>query len=148
MEVNIEAKGPILIVGMAISTLLKDVGTAGPALHAEFEQRKKEITNRINPSLAYAVSIDPPNYDDDRDEFRLVLGVEVDNLDHVPSGMESMEIPSSTYASVIKTGHSTFGSLMKWIRESDYELTDTYSIEVEDATKESVELMFPIQRKK
>jgi predicted transcriptional regulator YdeE len=124
--------------------LVHDAGVTGPALNARFEERKHEIANRVNSSLQYAVSIDPPNYNDDADEFELMIGVEVDSLEHIPDGMESMELLSSTYASVVKADDSTFGSLIRWINESDYELADSYSIEVHDLNKDSVLLMFPI----
>jgi hypothetical protein len=54
--VNIVERGPIKIVGMAISTLLKNVGETGPAMHARFLERTDEIINRVNPTMDYAVS--------------------------------------------------------------------------------------------
>jgi predicted transcriptional regulator YdeE len=148
VEVNIVEKGSIKIIGMAISTLLQDVGNTGPAMHARFQERINEIIDRVNPAMDYAVSIDPPNYNDDTDDFKLMIGVEVNSFDHIPIEMESLELPSSTYVCVIKTDDSTFGFLISWVNESEYELAHTYSIEVHDNTLESVVLMFPIQKKK
>jgi predicted transcriptional regulator YdeE len=148
VEVNIVEKGSLKIVGMAIHTLLQDVGNTGPAMHARFEERIDEILDRVNAAIDFAVSIDPPNYNDDTDEFKLMIGVEVNSFDRVPDEMESLELLPSTYASVIKTDDSAFGFLFRWVKESDYELADTYSIEVHDNTLESVVLMFPIQIKR
>jgi predicted transcriptional regulator YdeE len=147
LEVNIVEKASIKIVGMSISTLLQDVGNTGPAMYARLEERKNEIIGRINPAMDYAVSIDPPNYNVDTDDFKLMIGVEVDSFDRIPREMESLELSSSKYACVIKTDDSTFGYLIRWVNESHYELADTYSIEVHDNTLESVVLMFPIQKK-
>jgi predicted transcriptional regulator YdeE len=147
MKVNIVEKGTIKVVGMAIHTLLQNAGSTGPAIHARFVERKDEVINSINPSLDYGVSIDPPNYNDETDEFKLMIGVEVDNFENVPHGMESLELPATKYACVNKTDDSTFGFLYHWVNESDYVLADTYSIELYDNSNGSKILMFPIQIK-
>jgi predicted transcriptional regulator YdeE len=147
VEVNIVEKGSLKIVGMAIHTLLHDVSNTGPAMLARFEERIDEILDRVNSAIDYAVSMDPPNYNDDTDEFKLMIGVEVDSFVRVTDEMVSLELPPSTYACVNKTDDSNFGFLFRWVIESDYELADTYSIEVHNNTLESVVLMFPIQKK-
>jgi predicted transcriptional regulator YdeE len=144
VEVKIVENKSYKMIGMAIHTLLDEVGRTGPELRVRFEERVHEIINRVTPpTMDYAVSIDPPNYNENTDEFKLMLAVEVDSLDLIPPEMESIEL-TGTYASVIKTDDSTFGSLFRWVNESGYKLADAYSIEVYDHAKKSIELLFPI----
>jgi predicted transcriptional regulator YdeE len=148
MELTFVAKDPIRIVGMLVSTLLKDAREKNTIsiLHDNFSKRTSEITNRINPSISYGVSIDPPNYRPKFDEFKWVAGVEVGNFDHIPDGMESLELPSNTYVCVRKT-NGVYDFIYKWFRESEeYTFADTYSIELYDTNQEYVLLMFPIKK--
>jgi len=146
MEVSIVERKSLQIVGLSIHTLLQDVDVNGPALHARYEKRVSEIANRIHPDIDYAVSVDPPNYNDETDEYKLLIGVEVASLEQIPHEMESYDF-LGTFACLLKTDHSAFGALIRWVNQSEYELADIYSIEVHDHTNNSIVLMFPILKK-
>jgi predicted transcriptional regulator YdeE len=147
MEVTIIQNKSFTFIGMSIETLLQDVGVKGPALNASFMARQNEVSHRINPQVDYAISVDPPNYNDDTDNYKLTIGVEVDQIDQIPEGMESIEV-TATYASVLlKRGDSTFGALYRWVNESEYELADLYSIEIHDHNAGTISLLFPIKKK-
>lgn len=146
MEVAIVEHGPMKLVGLSIQVLLADVERKAPALVAAFESRRDDIIGQILPGVDIVVSIDPLDYNDETDNFKLFKGVMVDQLSaEQPEGLELMELPAMTYACTSKPAndHTVFGSLYRWVHESDYELADLYSIErVENGV---TTLMFPIR---
>ncbi|MCQ6557439.1 GyrI-like domain-containing protein [Paenibacillus mendelii] len=147
MEVYLVEKEAIRLIGMSVQTKLQDAEANLVPLNDSYNKRIAEINNQVHSSFDYAVSIDPPDYHVETDEFTFIIGAEVDDLNDVPLGMVSLELPSYTYASVKKTGDSTFGFLMKWVNASPhFELAETYSIEF-DRSQEEVTLMFPLKKK-
>ncbi|WP_127534341.1 GyrI-like domain-containing protein [Paenibacillus kobensis] len=146
MKVAIVEHGPMKLVGLSIQVLLADVERKAPALVADFESRRDDIMGQILPGVDIIVSVDPPDYNDDTDNFKLFKGVMVDPLSaEQPEGLEWMELPAMTYACTSKPAndHAVFGSLYRWVHQSGHELADLYSIErVENG---ETTLMFPIR---
>jgi predicted transcriptional regulator YdeE len=146
MEVAIVEHGPMKLVGLSIHVLLADVERKAPVLVADFEGRRENIIERIVPGVDIIVSIDPPDYNDDTDNFKLFKGVLVDRLSaELPKGLELLELPAMTYACTSKpvNDHTVFGSLYRWVQGSGHELADLYSIEwVENG---ATTLMLPIR---
>ena len=66
-----------------------------PQLWDAFWPRHEEIAHRVPDMVAYGV-ID--NFDEEKQEFDYVAGVEVDSLADVPAGMTGIEVPAQTYA--------------------------------------------------
>jgi AraC family transcriptional regulator len=159
METRIIHKEPIYVVGISLQTLLKDEREKRniSKLHQEFEERITEIKNRVDEN-SIGIFIDPPDYDYRTDTFKWLAGVEVSNINEIiPDGMESITIPSNTYAcstyrGLIDQAHKAYDYLYKWVKESQYELADTYGIEQyrerNEKTAEGImDLYFPIKKK-
>jgi len=90
-------KQPLTIVGMAVDTDLKRIYRDVPALGGQYKKYKQthEIPNRRQPWAFAAVS---RNFDRTKGTFSYFLGDVVTNLDRIPAGLTSMEIPAIRYA--------------------------------------------------
>lgn len=116
-----------LLVGLRIKTSLITLDTE--RLWKSFMPRHKEVKSRVE-GVYYSVQC----YPDDTDfesftpttEFDKWAAVEVDVLHDIPSGMESLEIPSGLYAVFTHTGlssdfHKTLNNIFgQWLPKSDY----------------------------
>jgi AraC family transcriptional regulator len=84
-----------------------------------------EITNKINPFIAYGVE---DNFDHDAGVWNYVAGYEVEADAPVPPGMAKKHIPEQTYA-VFQTVLPEIGKTMDaiyqtWLPESEYRRAD------------------------
>ncbi|WP_313799986.1 GyrI-like domain-containing protein [Cytobacillus sp.] len=159
MDVRMERKPSLKIIGMTLSVLLQVERKHKliTKLHDQFDKRIHEIKAKKSPTFVYGIFIDPPNYQYETDEFTWVAGVEVDNLSEVPENMAGYEFPENLYAITTykgpkgEAGH-IYDALYNWIEESEYSLADTYGLEIysENEDEENMiimDLCFPILKK-
>ncbi|MFD2133996.1 GyrI-like domain-containing protein [Pseudogracilibacillus auburnensis] len=155
MNVRIEKKDPLKIVGMSLSVLLQVERKEKliTNLHDTFEKRVHDIKNKSHPTLSCGVFIDPPNYRPDEDEFQWIAGVKVDEFSDIPEDMVRYELPENLYAIITykgpkgEAGH-IYDALYQWVDQSDYTLADSYGIEVYIDSEEDeleMDLCFPIK---
>jgi predicted transcriptional regulator YdeE len=93
----VDLEQPIQIVGMAVTTDLKNVFRDIPALGKRFAKYKQthEIQNKKLPWGFAAVS---KGLDKERGAFMYFMGDQVTTLEQVPEGLKALEIPISKYA--------------------------------------------------
>ncbi|WP_078553057.1 GyrI-like domain-containing protein [Bacillus alkalicellulosilyticus] len=157
METKIIKKEPFTVIGMTLETLLsvereqKNI----QKLFDTFNKRIIEIENRLGDH-AIGIFIDPPNYNPEADPFKWITGIEVSSSSIIPDGMESFEFPANTYACTTYQGgrdqaHYAYDYLYSWIIDSEYELADSYGIEIHQRQLKDdniiMDLMFPIRKK-
>lgn len=127
----IEKKG-CYIVGMQYEG--KNQNGEVSKLWNEFLPRLKEITNRVNDTIGYGYE----TYNKkmfETGEFTYVAGVEVENLDHIPSEMVGYEIPSNTYAvftmeAIIENLPKTIGKIYsEYLPQNNLKPIDNYDFE-------------------
>lgn len=162
MEVKIVQKPSFRVTGMTCTTTLKETrenNTIPKLMDEFFGNHVHEIQHIKQPVQSYGISIDPPSYDPNTDEFQWIAGVEVDAEQEI-SGMITREFPENTYAVVCYRGHlrdlwrAYDYFYEEWLPYSEYKLADTYSFEYMDerfkgaeAEENVVDLYFPIQPK-
>jgi AraC family transcriptional regulator len=156
METRIIHKESIYVVGISLQTLLKDEREKRNIPKLRVRRTNYWIKNRVDEN-SIGIFIDPPDYDYRTDTFKWLAGVEVSNINIILDGMESIAIPSNTYACSTYRGHidqahKAYDYLYKWVKESQYELADTYGIEQyrernEKTVEGIMDLYFPIKKK-
>ncbi len=93
----VDLEQPIQIVGMGIDTNIKSIYRDVPALGKQFEQYKlsHEIPNKKMPWSFAAVS---KGFDKDKGTFSYFIGDSVTNIEQIPAGLTSFDIPCLKYA--------------------------------------------------
>nr|WP_199002809.1 GyrI-like domain-containing protein [Flavobacterium sp. ASV13] len=93
-----------------------------------FMPKHKEIKNVVDSNL-YSLEVFPGNYFDNFDAnniFQKWAAVEVYHFDEIPSGMETLIIPTGLYAVFVhkgpqSEGHKTYHSIfVEWLPNSQY----------------------------
>ena len=118
-EVKITNKKEIKVMGVVLHTTFvenKQAMEIPPFFHKLMEEDTLEdVPNRINDNQICVFVMKPgsPNFD-------YYMGVEVNKLDSVPNGMETITIPASKYASTpfIKRGNSDGLKAFKYLTET------------------------------
>jgi len=92
---------------------------------ALFPDRAAEITDKINPFIAYGVE---DNFDEEAGVWDYIAGYEVAANAPVPPGMVKKHIPEQTYAvfrTVLPEIHKTMDAIsQEWLPGSDYNRAD------------------------
>ena len=93
----VDLESPIQIVGMGIDTNIKTIYRDVPALGKRFRQYKltHEIPNKKTPWSFAAVS---KGFEKDKGTFSYFIGDSVTNIENIPAGLASFEIPCLKYA--------------------------------------------------
>lgn len=134
MDVKIVSKDALKIIGMKTVTTQKTNNI--PQLWDKFNQRWQEVKNLAVADACVGVCpyVDMKGFDEDS-EFSYIAGMIVDNFDHIPKGMVSLEVPPQKYAVVTHKG--TLDNLKKtyqyiygkWLKESGNEFSPTAELE-------------------
>jgi AraC family transcriptional regulator len=162
MEAKITEKPAMKLIGLATNVTLYDVQQNRTTLKvaANFLQRRSEIRNCVNERELFGVSTDPENYNPDIDPFEFFIGIEVTSNGEIPEGMVYREIPANTYVLfTFKGPFENAGAVhaylySKWLKQSGYELSGLYNIEIYDErnhgpeSEESItDIIFPVRKK-
>lgn len=99
MEYRKEVIEDRLVIGMKTNTSVVSINEKTKALAQSFMPRRAEITSRIGTHV-FSIQNYGNNYNPSEihSEFEKWVGVEVENLNNIPKGMESFVISSGTYA--------------------------------------------------
>ncbi len=112
--VIVEKKG-VLVAGMVLKASYEENSKSYIVrqLWRNFRENMALMTGVINKNTAYGISFDG-SY---RKHFNYMAGVEVDNLDDIPEGMQGREIPGCKYAvfnfKAIKNGFAVIDEFLK-----------------------------------
>lgn len=156
-------KEPIKMIGVSTRTSMKTIFKDATKLGQAYKSIKDQglVKNKVEPWAFVAISKDFKGLD----SWEYLMGDVVTNLDTIPSGLKSFEIPAITYAvfpirpkSAIAWG-ITIGRMKKyiyteWITKSNYELDNLIigDFEYHDARSESknpeIDLYVAIKEKK
>ena len=100
-EPRVIERDPYLVVGVYCTFEGDDEGPGWSGAYAEFDRRRHEITNRKDAMLLgflYRPHKDDPTVP--QDVRSCFIGVEVDDLDHVPAGMTATRFSGGQYVVV------------------------------------------------
>lgn len=146
-EPRIIERDPYLVVGVYCTFEGNDEGPGWSGADAEFHRRRHEITNRKDDMLLgflYRPHKDSPAIPEDvRSCF---IGVEVDDLGHIPDGMTATRFSGGQYVVVECKGDvqeeassgvgEAIGYLKTWMPEHGYQEGDAcFACAHEDAVK-------------
>lgn len=162
MEAIIMDRPAMKLIGLAVNVTLYDVqqNKTTIQLASDFLERKAEIANCINDKEVFGISTDPEDYNPETDLFEFFIGVEVASSDNIPDGMVYREIPASTYALFSFKGPAENAGAVHaylystWLKQSGYELSGLYNIEIYDernhgpeSEKSITDICFPVRKK-
>ncbi|WP_103071946.1 GyrI-like domain-containing protein [Aquimarina sediminis] len=125
--------GPFWIVGISVKTskkdkrFIKDIST----LWDRFinESMLYTIPNKIDDTI-YLMYMDYKN--EYSEEYTVVLGCKVKNLDTIPDGMTSAQIQRSTYSRFTAEGDITKGiTFNEWSKIWEIDMNRTYTTDFE-----------------
>lgn len=162
MEAVIVEKHVMKLMGLATKITLYDVQQNKTTLKlaSSFLERRAEIINSVNENEVFGISTDPDDYDPETDQFEFFIGIEVSSNEDIPVGMVFREIPANTY--VLFTFKGPFDNAgavhaylySTWLKQSGYELSGLYNIEIYDERNHGPEsdesftdICFPVRKK-
>lgn len=140
MEAIIIDKPAMKLIGLATNVTLYDVQQNGTTIKLgyNFIDRRAEIINSINGKEVFGISTDPEDYNPEIDQFEFFIGVEVSSNENIPDGMVYRELPANTYALFTFKGAADNAGAVHaylystWLKQSGYELSGLYNIEIYD----------------
>ncbi|BBH24515.1 hypothetical protein Back11_58600 [Paenibacillus baekrokdamisoli] len=162
MQAVIVDKPSMKLIGLATNVTLYDVqqNKTTIKLASNFLERRAEVINGINEKEVFGVSTDPENYNPETDPFEFFIGIEVSANENIPDGMVYREIPVNTYALFTFKGPAENAGAVHdylystWLKQSGYELSGLYNIEIYDErnqgpdSEESItDICFPVRKK-
>jgi AraC family transcriptional regulator len=162
MEAVIVDKPAMKLIGLAAIVTLYDVQQNRTTINlgSNFMDRRAEITNYINGKAVYGISTDPEDYNPETDLFEFFIGTEVSSNENIPDGMVYREIPANKYAIFTFKGPADNAGAVHaylystWLKQSGYELSGLYNIEIYDErnlgpeSEESItDICFPVRKK-
>ncbi|RYF71726.1 MAG: AraC family transcriptional regulator [Cytophagaceae bacterium] len=135
MDPRIERLTEKKVVGIRLTMSLVNDRTV--ELWRTFIPRRNEIKNKLTTDLM-SMQVYQPTYFTDfnpTNEFEKWAAVDVSDIDNVPSGMESYDLPRGLYAVFDYKGLSTDKSVFRyifetWLPNSDFVLNDRPNFEV------------------
>ena len=137
MEYRIETIEDRLVIGMKTDTSIITINESTKALAQSFMPRRAEVTSRIGQHVFsiqnYGKDYNPSEV---HSEFEKWVGVEVENFNTIPEGMESFVISSGTYAVFSFKGNvSEFPKtrayiFREWLPNSEYQLDQKAHFEI------------------
>jgi AraC family transcriptional regulator len=156
MEPKFETKPGFKSVGMLFTG--KPGSSEIPDLWDKFVPHIDSIPNRTNHNTCYGI-INPFGPKEYEGEIDYIAAVEVDNLNDIPKGMVSAEVPEAYYAVFTHKGPiSNFMESIRyvfgeWLPNSEYTLTGTPELEVYDerfdptSEDSECEICLPVKKK-
>ncbi|MDB4865949.1 MAG: hypothetical protein JWR03_282 [Cohnella sp.] len=162
MEAVIVDKQAMKLIGLATNVTLYDVqqNKITIKLASNFLERRPEVKNCIHEREVFGISTDPEDYNPETDPFEFFIGVEVSSDENMPEGMVFREIPANTYALFTFKGPAENAGAVHaylystWLKQSGYELSGLYNIEIYDErnhgpeSDESItDICFPVRKK-
>lgn len=123
------------VVGISCETTMMDKDIKVPDVVEEFHSsRIGEVQNRIDETTSYGIFVDPPNFNPEKDEFTWIAGVEVTDVQEIPTDMTSVTIPAHQYAVVAFDPNTDeinpYQFLYQWFTSEGYEEADLIGFEV------------------
>ena len=123
------------LIGMRMQMSLADNKTG--LLWKAFMPRRKEVSNQLSSELI-SLQVYPPSYFQNFNptaEFEKWAAVEVADVNSIPSGMDTLVIPSGLYAVFDYKGSSTDSRIFQyiyttWLPASEYVLDNRPPFEV------------------
>ncbi|WP_103866623.1 GyrI-like domain-containing protein [Aquimarina sp. I32.4] len=130
IKTNLE---PFWVLGISVRTTKKDNQFTKdiPALWDTFfsEGVLHKIPHKLEDSI-YAVYTDYKS--DHTEEYTMILGCKVKNIESIPKGMKSVEVKKSTYTRFTAKGDINKGVIYdKWVSIWDTDLDRTYTTDFE-----------------
>ena len=131
MEPKIVSKEAFSVVGISIRAHIDKHDI--PQLWAQLGSRVREIPHLVQPGVAYGLST---SFDPETGEFEYVAGFGVEQVEDLPEGMGSWDVPAATYAAFTCT-LPTMPEAYKyayetWLPESGYQRAHAYEFELYD----------------
>lgn len=130
MEARIETLNEKKLIGKHISMSFIENKTF--QLWSSFMPEKKEIKNSIDSNL-YSLEVFPVgyfNHFDSKNTFEKWAAIEVSDFNEIPSNMETLIIPTGTYAVFIHKGPATEADktyrfiFTEWLPNSEYNVDE------------------------
>jgi len=138
MKVIVTEREPLKVIGMKISTTLKE--NSIPQLWNDFIARMEELGKTAVPDCSLGVCLNEINKDHDGSEIFEYLACRVVKDDSIiPSGMEYHEIPAQliavfTHFGTLDTLGETYGYIYdQWLPKSEYKIIDAAEVEWYDS---------------
>jgi AraC family transcriptional regulator len=129
MEPKIVQKDGFTVVGAKMRCTTDDTSKI-PQLWGQLMARMGEIPNLLGDGNSYGVM---DNYDEATESWDYVAAFEVSEVEDVPEGLVSLEIPAQTYAvftCTMPTIQETYSIIYEqWLPQSEYEHAPTPEFE-------------------
>ncbi len=130
MEPKIVTKPAFTVVGLLYHG--KNENNEIPRLWEQLNPRFNEIRAKVSPAVAYGVC----GNTDDKGAFDYMAGFEVTQVEAMPAGMTSWEVPEQTYAvfpCTLKTIHDAYQyAFQTWLPTSGYQQGEGPDFELYD----------------
>jgi AraC family transcriptional regulator len=125
------------VVGMKCRTSMSN--NLIPRLWDDFMQRHDEIRDWIEPDNCFGICFqEESNGNPDKDFFSYLAGIEVQNTNFIPEGMEAKTLPAAEYAVFEHIGaldilQETYARIYReWLPQSGYQMTGDTDFELYD----------------
>ncbi len=158
MKVIVTEREPLKVVGMKISTTMKD--NSIPQLWNDFIARMEELAEIAVPDCSLGVCLNEINADLEGSDFFDYLACKVVKDDSIiPSGMEYREIPAQLVAvfthfgSLESLGETYDYIYNEWLPDSEYKMAAADEVEWYDSrfkygdTESQMDIHIPIAKK-
>ena len=120
MQPQFVTKPAFTVVGLRIHT--KPMTPEIPQLWDQFVPRIDEVQHVSEPGVSYGLM---DNFDQQRSVLDYMAGNPVEQVDDLPTGMTSWDVPANTYAvfeTTLSTIGETFGAIYNaWLPTSGYQ---------------------------
>ncbi|MGC9358020.1 MAG: GyrI-like domain-containing protein [Anaerolineae bacterium] len=130
MEPKIVQKEAFTVVGPKLRCKVGETGDI-PQLWGQLMGRMGEIEHLIQDGNSYGVMV---NFDEETEAYDYLAGFGVSEVENVPEGMVSLEIPAQTYAvftCTMPTIGETYNAIYgEWLPQSGYEHAPTPEFEL------------------
>ncbi|MFD2044688.1 GyrI-like domain-containing protein [Ornithinibacillus salinisoli] len=121
-EATLVSKEAFHAIGLKWEGTFAEAGAGSiKAVHQEFQERLKEIPHVIHPETMLGLSYHAVS---GSEGFTHYAVVEVEKVEVVPPGMESVSVPTLTYAACEHHTHQSidqsYNNIYRWIKEQGY----------------------------
>lgn len=131
---EIVKKSNFKVVGTYCHTMMEERNVKIPRLMERFHTLKlHKVKNRIHTPRSIGMFVDPPNWNEESEEFYWLAAVEVDSYEKIPPDMITKTIPAHRYA-VLEYDpdvhdFNPYPYLHRWIKENGYEAVEGFGFE-------------------
>ena len=136
MEPRLVSREAFTVVGLKCRTRMQD--NVIPQLWDDFNKVCAGIPHTVTDRTAYGICYFEEGDDPAGASFSYLAGVEVDNADDIPAGMEALVIPAQDYAVFEHRGaldglHQTYRKIYsEWLPANSLERVGTLDFELYD----------------